>query len=353
MARNGSGTYSLPAGQPVVTGTVISSTTFNTLTSDIATALTGSIAADGQTPATGNLPMATFHHTGVGKATAVTDYSRTDQVQNSELTYLSAVAGVDTITASASIAPSAYAAGQVFQFVSAGANTGAATLNVNSLGAKAITKNGTTVLVAGDIANGATVEVVYDGTRFQLAMGLQAGDIGVTVQGYGANLQTLNNLTLAQGDILTAAAVGTVTNLAKGTTLQQLRMNVGATAPEWFTPAPIISVAYDSGNQTITAGGALTLTHSLGVAPKIVQCFLHCTSNELNYTAGDFVVIAVGCYDGGTSSASIGASVVPDATNINVRFGSANPTFAINNKTSGAINNITNANWAFVVRAYA
>lgn len=53
MARNGSGTYSLPAGNPVVTGTTISSTTHNTTMSDIATALTGSIAKDGQTVITG------------------------------------------------------------------------------------------------------------------------------------------------------------------------------------------------------------------------------------------------------------------------------------------------------------
>jgi hypothetical protein len=57
MSRNGSGTYSLPAGNPVVTQTTISSTWANTTLADIATALTGSLAADGQTPATGNLDL--------------------------------------------------------------------------------------------------------------------------------------------------------------------------------------------------------------------------------------------------------------------------------------------------------
>jgi hypothetical protein len=59
MSRNGSGTYSLPAGNPVVTGTTISSTWANTTLTDIASALTGSLAADGQTTATGNLNMGT------------------------------------------------------------------------------------------------------------------------------------------------------------------------------------------------------------------------------------------------------------------------------------------------------
>jgi len=55
MSRNGSGTYTLPAGNPVVTGTTISSTWANTTLTDISTALTNSIAADGQTPITGAL----------------------------------------------------------------------------------------------------------------------------------------------------------------------------------------------------------------------------------------------------------------------------------------------------------
>lgn len=57
MSRNGTGTYSLPAGNPVVTGTTISSVAFNNTMGDIATALTGSVAADGQTPMTGQLDM--------------------------------------------------------------------------------------------------------------------------------------------------------------------------------------------------------------------------------------------------------------------------------------------------------
>jgi hypothetical protein len=47
MSRNGSGTYSLPAGNPVVTNEVISSTWANTTLSDIASALTDSLSRTG------------------------------------------------------------------------------------------------------------------------------------------------------------------------------------------------------------------------------------------------------------------------------------------------------------------
>lgn len=167
MPRSG-GTYSLPAGNPVVSGATISSTTHNATMTDIADALTASLAKDGQTVPTANLPMGGFRHTGVDDAGARTDYARADQVQDSTLTYLTSVAGTNTITATAPLSLAAYAAGQRFHFVAAGANTGAVTLNVNSIGAKAVTKHGTTALLAGDIQSGQVVTVTYDGTRFQV-----------------------------------------------------------------------------------------------------------------------------------------------------------------------------------------
>jgi len=58
MARNGSGTYSLPAGNPVVTGTTISSTVHNNTMTDFASEMTNSVAVDGQSTLTGALKMA-------------------------------------------------------------------------------------------------------------------------------------------------------------------------------------------------------------------------------------------------------------------------------------------------------
>jgi len=70
MSRNGSGTYSLPAGNPVVTSTTISSTWANNTMNDLAAALTDSVAADGQTPMTGNLDLNTHKIVGLVAGTA-------------------------------------------------------------------------------------------------------------------------------------------------------------------------------------------------------------------------------------------------------------------------------------------
>lgn len=135
----------------------------------MATALTQSIASDGQTTPTANLPMGGFRHTNVGNANARTTYASAADVQDATLVYLTAVAGTDTITGTAAVSMSAYVTGQRFHFISAGANTGTSvTLNINSIGAKSVTKNGSTALAVGDIPSGAVVTVCYDGTRFQI-----------------------------------------------------------------------------------------------------------------------------------------------------------------------------------------
>lgn len=134
---------------------------------DIADALTASLAKNGQTVPTANLPMGGYRHTGVDDAAARTDYARADQVQDGTLVYLTSPAGTNTITATAPLSLAAYAAGQTFRFIPANTNTGATTLNINSIGAKNIFRNGA-ALLGGEIVASAPVEVFYDGTQFQL-----------------------------------------------------------------------------------------------------------------------------------------------------------------------------------------
>jgi hypothetical protein len=74
----------------------------------------------------------------------------------------------DTYVITLTSAPSAYVVGQLFHFKANTANTGAATLNVNSLGAKTIKKLHDQDLADNDIEAGQMVIVAYDGTNFQM-----------------------------------------------------------------------------------------------------------------------------------------------------------------------------------------
>lgn len=83
--------------------------------------------------------------------------------------YAASAAGSDSYAITVSPVPNDYDAGDTYFFKADVANTGPATLNVNSLGAKTIKKFGTQDLETGDIIAGQIVGVKYDGTYFQIA----------------------------------------------------------------------------------------------------------------------------------------------------------------------------------------
>lgn len=183
MSYNGSGVFIVNSvGQPVVATTLIESATFNAFTADVATGLSTAITKDGQTVVTADIPFGGNKLTGVGAPTGRTDAATLASIQDGTGIYSATVGGTaDVITITPSPAITAYAAGQAFYWIASGANTTNVTINVNGLGAKAVTKNGSTALVAGDVPSGALVGARYDGTQFQL-IGAGAGYIGSLVE---------------------------------------------------------------------------------------------------------------------------------------------------------------------------
>jgi hypothetical protein len=215
MSFNGSGTFVInSAGQPVVANTVISATTFNALTSDLANGLSTCITKDGQTTPTANIPMGGFKITNLATGTAATDAATVAQIQSNGAALVT-VTGTDTLTGTLTPALVAYVTGAVYYFVAPATNTGAVTLNIDTLGAKAVTRDGTTALVAGDIVSGEMVAVVYDGTRFQLISAVNSF----------TNLNVSGTLTVAGATTLNGnlqvgnAAADTVNFQASGWTL--------------------------------------------------------------------------------------------------------------------------------------
>lgn len=76
----------------------------------------------------------------------------------------------DALTLTYGVAPAGYATGATFSFfASAASNTGAATMNINSLGVRNIVRrDGSTALSAADITANAICTIVYDGSAFRL-----------------------------------------------------------------------------------------------------------------------------------------------------------------------------------------
>jgi len=78
------------------------------------------------------------------------------------------VAGTNALTGLATPPLEGYTAGSQYSFIAQNSNTGAVTIDIDSLGVKSVTKFGSTALVASDIVASALTLIEYDGTRFQL-----------------------------------------------------------------------------------------------------------------------------------------------------------------------------------------
>ena len=288
MSYNGTGTFNInTAGQPVVTGTTITSTAFNLLTADLATGLTTALTKDGQTTPTANIPMGTYKITGLGAGSSATDAAQYGQLQAGATT-IATVTGTDTLTGSLTPAIAAYATGNLFSFVAAATNTGAATINLNSLGAKSITKQGSTALGAGDIVSGQISLIEYDGTRFQLLnpstttpsgiLPIANGGTGATTLA-GANIPVVNvanTFTGTQTFSGTSSVLATVLNDVAEVTTVSATAATGTINYDITTQAVLYYTSNASANWTINfrASSGTSLNTLMSTGQSMTVAFL-------------------------------------------------------------------------------
>ena len=268
--------------------------------------------------------------------------------------------------------PTAYVTGKTYAFRAENANTGAATLNVNGLGAKSIKKSVSSNLAAGDIAAGQVVVVRYDGTNMQMvspAITYGAGNgIEITASNYAVKLDgaTLSLsatglkvaangidfaqiVTAARGSVFYWGAGGTAAALGPGTAGQVQRTNGAGADPDWWTP-PLTATPYDSGQQAYTNAGLLTLTHGLGGVPGIVTVSAICTDagGEGGYAQNEEILIDPGF--GGNATGGGGMTIKKTATQLVVRI--SNEGLRACHATTGVQFDMTAASWALRFRAY-
>ena len=110
---------------------------------------------------------------------------------------LTGLSGTNVLVANSDPASTAYTTGHVYYFVAVNDNTGAVTININGLGAKSITKSGSTALAAMDIRAGQSYSIFYDGTRFQLSGGVSQASGGGVI--YENNTTVTSSYTLTAG----------------------------------------------------------------------------------------------------------------------------------------------------------
>ena len=114
--------------------------------------------------------------------------------------------------------------------------------------------------------------------------------------------------------------------------------------------AALISKPYVSTQQVITSAGLLTLTHGLGVEPRLINFYLVCVTSDLGYSVNDKVLTSLVATTASTTSTS---TLYFDATNIYFKFSDTTPTFLIANKSTGDAGGILISSWKLVIKAYA
>ena len=210
----------------------------------------------------------------------------------------------------------------------AGSNiASSATVNLSTATGNTVHITGTAGINAWTMTDGQFMQVIFDGV------------LTLTHHATNNNLQGSANITTAAGDRAFLYYDGTTIYV-----FQYIRAD----------GTPIVNQSkltgeYKSAQQTITAGGGLTLAHGLASIPKLCQLQLVCTTADAGYAVNDVLFRQAGGagFGGGAS-----IEVWPDATNINVRIGSGS-SFSVVHKTTGAQTAITLANWRLIVEAWS
>jgi len=136
-------------------------------------------------------------------------------IQNNIASYATSTSAANTYTATFTPALAAYVTGSIFAIKFTNHNTGAATLNVNSLGAKNIKNLDGSALSASDIADGMIALFSYDGTNLQLLnknMATVIANINTAITNngytYAASTSSPNTYTATLTPALTAYTTG-------------------------------------------------------------------------------------------------------------------------------------------------
>jgi hypothetical protein len=305
MSYNGSGTFVINStGQPVVTGTVISSTAFNALTADLATGLSTAITKDGQTTTTARVPFAQ----GIS-STLVTDATSTTTGSIISAGGISCQKALFVGTTS-NFAGTLTGAAANFGVLTASAASGNATLGIKNTSLSGKDWYFLTTTSSGESDLGLYYAGGGAGTKVTITNGGLVG-IGMTPSNVLDITQTQNALSIA---CLKNASAGTSARMA-----YQLDNATSATYLVHNGPSFTTSGVDRQDGTKLTCGGAGGLTLATGVAQPIYFAINNAEKARIG-TDGSFLIggttniggglyVAAQCLVGTTSGNSCVMSV--------------------------------------------
>ncbi len=269
---------------------------------DLADAINTSWQTNGDNKPTTNLTMNTKKFTDMAAGSARTDSLRIGQVQDNSFQYAGTVGGTaDAITLTLSPAITAYATGMAIDFIAGADNAGATTVNVNSVGVKAIQYNAA-ALGGGEIKSGMAHKIVYDGTQFQL--------IAVYAPTFALLASTSNGEGASLIGIEDAAGNFTATDVEAA--LAEIYTDFASTSSS--LGASLIGIEDSAGNFTATdVEGALAeiYTDFASTSSSLGASLIGIEDSAGNFTATDVEGALAEVYtDLASTSSGLGASLI-------------------------------------------
>lgn len=137
----------------------------------------------------------------------------------------------------------------------------------------------------------------------------------------------------------------------KKTTVETLKAAMLAHVLQELAAAGASIKGQTLGPFTVSSAGSHTPSHDLGAKPRFISPVLRCITDEAGFVAGDDVPIDFNSSYG--SIVSTGVSIVPDESQLSIRFGGHPNTISVLNHTTGSLANITPANWRLYVHIAA
>lgn len=374
MPRDGSsGAYSR-ASSAYVANTIISETAVNAEMDDLATAMTASVAKDGQTTMTANLKMGGYRLTGMAAGSAATDSARYDQTVTSTMTTRG-----DIVQRGAS-APERVALGAAGKILSSDGTDAV-------WGDGPMTTRGDLIVQGetdlGRLALGASGAVLgSDGTDAAWVTNVAKKDSNnsftegqtVTKAAADANIIASRTGAGASGAFMGAhnakAVFGSNTNVQVDYVINGVAKGSLGVSGGYFTPGLTdagagtfntagyfrnsVALPIQRSNQTSetasTAGSLITLTHGFSAVPSLVQAWAVCKAAEGNYSIGDIVVLN-NASNNPSGAASIGIQIFYDTTNCFARVASGGFGLLFDRSTGTAFTP-TVSSWNIVLKAW-
>ena len=222
---------------------------------------------------------------------------------------LSNVQGTNTVTADAVVTITVLTDKQIYSFTNANANTGAMTLNINSIGAKAVVKNHDNALDSGDIKADQLAYVAYNLTGDVFEM---LSDAAQTDAAIGTAVTTTSGTTASFSGIPSWVTQITISFIGVSMSLD--------TSDLWLRlgdSGGIETTGYDSDGRQALGSGSTVLTSSTSTTRFTIQEGV--TGSNSGFNNGSSVLTLI---DASTNTWGFNSSVVHSTKSIHWVVGS-------------------------------